>query len=328
VLQKNLDRPTRARIDRLYATYKPHYLSGGVEQVVFSERRNPETRTARAFRLLSHRLPSRGRVLDFGAGNGAALKSFLARFPGWTGDAYDVSSHKKREVLALPRVKYFFSKEEDLSECRYEAVILWHTLEHIFQPTQILKTIRMLLKPNGVLVLQVPDLNRNPFDLGIYDHVSHFTQASLLSYMSAIGWKPKIDGTGWFHNTLTFAFGPSTKFRRSSAERRPARPFADLKQRLQSFARLKERDHVIFGTAQGALLTYAQGGRRPKAFLDEDPNRWGKKLFRIPILSPTKRPRLPILFPFSKVNEKKIRKKLRLPNGRKKPFRKNEKFLR
>lgn len=313
-----MDPATRRRIDRLYATYKPHYLSGGVEQVVFSGRCNPETRTARAFRLLSHRLPLRGRVLDFGTGNGAALKSFLARFPRWTGDAYDVSSHKKREVLALPRVKNFYAKEKELSRGRYDAVILWHTLEHIYKPTHVLETIRMLLKPSGVLVLQVPDLNRNSFDLGIYDHVSHFTQASLLHYMSAIGWSPKIDGIGWFHNTLTFAFGPSTKSRRSSAESRPARPFTDLKQRLQSFARLKERDHVIFGTAQGALLTYAQGGRRPKAFLDEDPNRWGKNLFQIPILSPVKRPRLPILFPFSKMNEMKIRKRMRLSGGKRK----------
>lgn len=310
VLQKNLDRPTRVKIDRLYATYKPHYLSGGVEQVVFSGRRNPETRTARAFRLLSHRLPLRGRVLDFGTGNGAALKSFLARFPGWTGDAYDVSSHKKREVLALPRVKYFYSKEEDLSKYRYDAVILWHTLEHIFQPTQILKTIRMLLKPNGVLVLQVPDLNRNPYDLGIYDHVSHFTRASLLRFMAAIGWKAKINGTAWFHNTLTLAFTPSKRFKLRSTERCPARPFAELQKQLESFAKIKKKNHVIFGTAQGALLAYAQSGRKASAFLDDDPNRWGKTLFGVPILPPRKRPSLPILFPFSELNAKKIRTKL------------------
>lgn len=313
VLQKNLDSGTCRRIGRLYATYKPHYLSGGVEQVVFSKHRAPETRTARTFRLLSRWLPCKGRVLDFGTGNGAALKSFLSRFPGWMGDAYDVSSHKKREVLAVPRVRRFYSKEVDLCKVRYDAVILWHTLEHIYQPTRVLETIRTLLKPRGVLILQVPDLERNPFDLGIYDHVSHFTQASLLQFMASIGWREKINGTRWFHNTLTMAFAPARKFRLPSSMRRHAKPFTELHQRLRMFAKMKKRNHVIFGTAQGALLAYGQGGRKPSAFLDDDPNRWGKTLLRVPILPPRQRPSLPILFPFSELNAKQIRKKMGTP---------------
>ena len=309
-LQKNPDAVTRRRIQRLYATYKPHYLSSGVEQVVFARGRPPETRTARAFRMMRRHLPRQGRVLDFGTGNGAALKSFLQRFPRWMGDAYDVSRHKRREVLKIPRVREFFSSAEDLPENRYEAVILWHTLEHIFHPQVVLDEIRALLKPGGLLLLQVPDLLRNPFDLGIYDHVSHFTRRSLLHLMGRWDWKLKIDGMNWFHNTLTFGFSPSGASGRLSSEAKPKRPFQELERLLSRFKKMKQKPHMIFGTAQGALLVFAQGGRQPLAFLDEDSNRWGKRLLGIPVLSPSCRPAGSILFPFSRSKAGEIRRRL------------------
>ena len=309
-LQKNPDAVTRMRIRRLYATYKPHYLSSGVEQVVFAKGRAPEARTARAFRLMRQHLPGKGRVLDFGTGNGAALKSFLQRFPRWTGDAYDVSRHKQREVLKIPRVRAFFSSAEDLPENRYEAVILWHTLEHIFHPRAVLDAIRTLLRPGGLLLLQVPDLLRNPFDLGIYDHVSHFTRRSLLHLMAGWGWKLEIDGMDWFHNTLTFGFSPSGQSGRLPSEAKPKRPFQELGKLLSRFKKKKQTPHTIFGTAQGALLVYAQGGRKPLAFLDEDPNRWGKYLLGVPVLSPSHRPAGSILFPFSRAKAGEIRRRI------------------
>ena len=250
-LQKNPDAVTRMRIRRLYATYKPHYLSSGVEQVVFAKGRAPEARTARAFRLMRQHLPGKGRVLDFGTGNGAALKSFLQRFPRWTGDAYDVSRHKQREVLKIPRVRAFFSAAEDLPENRYEAVILWHTLEHIFHPRAVLDAIRTLLRPGGLLLLQVPDLLRNPFDLGIYDHVSHFTRRSLLHLMAGWGWKLEIDGMDWFHNTLTFGFSPSGQSGRLPSEAKPKRPFQELGKLLSRFKKRNKHPIRFSGRLKG-----------------------------------------------------------------------------
>ena len=64
---------------------------------------------------------------------------------------------------------------------------MWHVLEHVYHLNERIKTIKRILKPNGKLIVAVP--NRNSYDAKIYQenwaaydvprHLYHFTPADI-----------------------------------------------------------------------------------------------------------------------------------------------------
>jgi hypothetical protein len=85
-MQKLVDADWLADISRIYSEFEIYHQSGGVEQPIYDNTGTGMPRSARVVRYLtdSLQLPLRGRLLDFGCGNGATLATFGARFPDWT----------------------------------------------------------------------------------------------------------------------------------------------------------------------------------------------------------------------------------------------------
>jgi 2-polyprenyl-3-methyl-5-hydroxy-6-metoxy-1,4-benzoquinol methylase len=87
--------------------------------------------------------------------------------------------------------------EELISENRkYDMITLWHVLEHFLEPIEELKKIKELLTPNGILLIEVPNLKSIKFRLSgnkwkggnhpLY-HRSFFTAKTLKSTLSESG---------------------------------------------------------------------------------------------------------------------------------------------
>ncbi|MEM7585733.1 MAG: class I SAM-dependent methyltransferase, partial [Acidobacteriota bacterium] len=101
-------------------------------------------------------VPEPGRVLDIGCGRGWML-SELHRL-GWSATGVERSLQAAMadagvRILEAPR----------LSDCRleaetFEAITLWHSLEHLDQPWETLDEAARLLAPGGVLIVEVPNL--------------------------------------------------------------------------------------------------------------------------------------------------------------------------
>ena len=47
--------------------------------------------------------------------------------------------------------------------------------------------IKALLNNNGYVVFQVPDIDNNPYDFTIYDHVFHFSKLTLKNTLKSYG---------------------------------------------------------------------------------------------------------------------------------------------
>jgi methyltransferase family protein len=73
-------------------------------------------------------------------------------------------------------------------------VILWHVLEHLENPAETLVQVHKLLKPGGVLVIEVPNLSsfqsrlagKHWFHLDIERHLYHFTPQGLRKLLETI----------------------------------------------------------------------------------------------------------------------------------------------
>jgi 2-polyprenyl-3-methyl-5-hydroxy-6-metoxy-1,4-benzoquinol methylase len=107
---------------------------------------------------LERRLGRKGRLLDVGAGEGQLVQAAIER--GWRAEGTEVSSaavefmrrdraltahHGELEALVLP-------------EAAFDAIAMQHVLEHVRDPGSTLATVRRLLKPGGLLRIEVPNL--------------------------------------------------------------------------------------------------------------------------------------------------------------------------
>jgi|GEM_PF-2766203 len=146
-------------------------------------------------------------ILDIGCGTGSFLQLISARFPSTRLHAYEVTEALKEQLLAIPNVKSFSSgKIIELPHNTYDFIALWQCLEHLESPGEYLRTIHNLLRPNGLLLIQVPDLSRMPFDLSVFEHWSHFQDAGLVSYVCSIGFELVVNGREWIYNCSTVVF--------------------------------------------------------------------------------------------------------------------------
>jgi SAM-dependent methyltransferase len=107
-------------------------------------------------------------ILDVGCGNGEAVTRFLAM----RGDhVLGIDIHKQsieygQRVLGTERLKFRVAHIVDLAAdaARYDAVVLSDVLEHVLNPSELLTAARGLLRPDGLLLLSVPN-GRGPFEI-------------------------------------------------------------------------------------------------------------------------------------------------------------------
>jgi len=102
--------------------------------------------------------PKRGRLLELGASYGHSLA--LARERGWDVVGVELSPTASEYARAHFGLSVFNCDLADvpLADGSFDAVIMWHVLEHVRNPKDQLMRLATLLKPGGVLGLRVPNI--------------------------------------------------------------------------------------------------------------------------------------------------------------------------
>jgi SAM-dependent methyltransferase len=139
----------------------------------------------RAYQIEQHQRP--GKVLDIGCGRGLLLNKLRQR--GWdpigTELSEDAAAHA-RDQLGLP---VFTQPLEEINfpSNEFDLVILWHVLEHVQSPRDVIHEVARILKPGGTLLVAVPNLgswearwsSNRWFHLDVPRHLTHFTPKTL-----------------------------------------------------------------------------------------------------------------------------------------------------
>ena len=122
--------------------------------------------------------PRINRLLDFGCGVGGFM-DFLAK-KGI--QVSGVESNENAAKIARNKGLHVTAKLEE-SVQKNDCITLWHVLEHMKDPQEILKSLQPLLEEDGLLVLALP--NPNAWDASYYKeywaawdvprHLWHFT---------------------------------------------------------------------------------------------------------------------------------------------------------
>jgi 2-polyprenyl-3-methyl-5-hydroxy-6-metoxy-1,4-benzoquinol methylase len=138
-----------------------------------------------------------GRLLDFACGGGR----FLARMKEyhWQVTGIDLSSRcvaRAREATGL-RILVGTLPHPELDPNSFDVITMWHALEHVADPRQVLVEARKLLTWNGKLVVTVPNLDSLAFrifgahwyGLDLPRHLTHFTPRTLRLLMERAGFR-------------------------------------------------------------------------------------------------------------------------------------------
>ncbi|MDE1145424.1 MAG: class I SAM-dependent methyltransferase [Azospirillaceae bacterium] len=299
-VQKPTTAAWRADCGSIYASYVVYRVNDGSEQTVFTAAGAGEARSQRLLRGARDTLalPTAGRLLDFGCGDGSLLRNARALLPGWQCAGAELSENRRAEIEAIAGAGAFHSGDPADLPGGFDLLTAVHVIEHLENPAATLATLGSKVGRGGHLIIQVPDVQQNPFDLLIVDHATHFTPASLRQVMAAAGLHVPTVGTDWFPREIAAVGIPgleddcTTGSPPEGAD--PAVSLAMVERHVDWLERLWGQmrtvdaagPYGIFGTAIAATWAAADASDNLAFFVDEDIKRVGGTHLGRPILHP------------------------------------------
>lgn len=174
------DRPTEDSINFFY----PH-------QFYQSNHANYETGTVLRNKLnLLERHASPGKLLDIGCAGGEFVD--FATKNGWDGYGYEWSSTPPNYFGS--RIIYGDNSQKAFSDQQFDAITAWAVLEHALNLQTLMTNAVSSLKPGGIFLALVTNLNSIPGRLMQQDdiprHVNLFTKRSMAMLMRQHGLVP------------------------------------------------------------------------------------------------------------------------------------------
>jgi SAM-dependent methyltransferase len=136
-----------------------------------------------------------GSVLDIGCGPGFLLREFRDR--GWEVHGTEFSPQSAahaRDVLQLP-ISVGEISDLKFQDNSFDAIVMWHVLEHMIDPQSTVAHVARLLRPGGVFLCAVPNFGSTEarfardkwFHLDVPRHLNHFTIPALRALLTKHG---------------------------------------------------------------------------------------------------------------------------------------------
>jgi 2-polyprenyl-3-methyl-5-hydroxy-6-metoxy-1,4-benzoquinol methylase len=125
-------------------------------------------------RALAPYLKEGGRILDVGAGGGEVVYA-LRRF-GFDASGIEPDqqyARHAREVLGV-QVRTGFVQDVAFAPGSFEAITMYHALEHVADPLAILSRLRTWLVDEGLLLIEVPNVEARCIAPAHRFHFAHF----------------------------------------------------------------------------------------------------------------------------------------------------------
>ena len=127
-------------------------------------------------------------LLDVGCGTGDFL--FNCKNNGWNVVGVEPNQNAKslaESKLTVNSISKIYTNLSDINSEKFDVITLWHVLEHVTNLEVYILNLKQLLKPNGVLVIAVP--NFKSYDANYYKqfwaafdvprHLWHFSKKSI-----------------------------------------------------------------------------------------------------------------------------------------------------
>lgn len=245
-------RPSKDTISKYYPD---NYRTRKMLKTELIESKIKTFRTKRKALFFKHpwylEFPAGTNVIDIGCGSG----ELLLRLKELSCNAYgididDTTSKFLREVMSLNVTTWDIDDGIPFPDDFFDVIIMRHSLEHIYNPVHVLHEIRRALKPDGLLLIGVPNIDSFVSkitgiywgDLDVPRHLFHFSPSTISTLLNEAGFSIEK-----FHHEM--------RARRISIERRIAaiplptfripKPFMNIMGKILALLRKGERIVVL-----------------------------------------------------------------------------------
>lgn len=201
------DVPDEASIGRYYKS--PDYISHtntnkGLLNQLYQKVRN-YTLDSKAGMIIHHTGLQQGKLLDVGCGIGAFLHVMKAK--GWQVEGVEPDEDTRRRARSLFQLSL---KDPatlfDFPHASFNAITLWHVLEHVHDLHNYVEQLKLLLKKDGKIFIAVPNYRSLDADIyrlkwAAYDvprHLYHFTPKAIEVLMHQHGLNVEARKPMWF----------------------------------------------------------------------------------------------------------------------------------
>jgi len=218
-----------------------------------------------------------GRVLDLGCGRGLMLAR-LKRM-GWQCVGTELST----DLASAARERHGLDvlpggpAPLPFPDGSFDVVTTWHSLEHMARPVSVLREVRRVLKPGGLLMAEVPNSEslqawfggRRWFHLDVPRHLYHFSSSELKEILLEEGFLLQRESTrsweqgpfGMTQSLLNRAtFSPHFLFRLLRRERAALRGSARTVWDLVATLLLATPAALVGGALEAASWCFGRGG--------------------------------------------------------------------
>jgi ubiquinone/menaquinone biosynthesis C-methylase UbiE len=161
-----------------------------------SQAKGREITFEKSMMLIEKYIKTKGKLLDVGTAGGSFLA--VAKRNGWQVNGIEPNKWlckwcKKHYGITIKQgtlEKNLFEKNS------FDLVTLWDVLEHVSNPTDTLKRVNKLLKKNGALVVNYPDIDsaiaklmRRKWFFILTVHLYYFTPKTIKKLLEKCGFK-------------------------------------------------------------------------------------------------------------------------------------------
>jgi len=136
---------------------------------------------------------SQGKLLDIGCGVGGFLDALKTQgLAQW--EFYGLEPSENAAASARDKgyiIEESFLGADHLEENSFDAIAMVSVLEHVRDPRLALERLRQLLKPDGIVFIEVPSVLHPELTLTGYfsmEHIQHFSPGILANLFRDMGW--------------------------------------------------------------------------------------------------------------------------------------------
>jgi 2-polyprenyl-3-methyl-5-hydroxy-6-metoxy-1,4-benzoquinol methylase len=285
-------------INSIYRNYKAYDIADGNEQLVLDSSTNSIRNRSDVlidFLSIKKHLNDNLQVLDIGCGHGVTLRSMSNVFPNWDLFGHEQDESKLDQLINIKNFRKLFSGDLNQIDIKFDFISMIHSLEHFIDPLKTLKIIKNLINLNGYIFIEVCNIEENPFDILVADHLTHFSPRTLVYLIEQAGFKLEYVVSDCIKKEITLLASNINNNFSNDIQINSSEIIVEIRNNIiwlnglinkAKLLSLNKDNFGIFGTSIGGTWLGSVLADKVKFFVDEDINRIGKNFMGKPVISP------------------------------------------
>ncbi len=227
------------------------------------------------------------RILDIGCFDGQLLLELDKIYSHADLWGLDINSHLNAIFPDRDNFHFVSTGFKDING-PFDLITLSHSMFYIQNLPELMLSISRLLKNDGILFIQIPDISKNPYYLLMGDQNFIFTEISLKNVLSNFGYRVEVVKNDYFPRELLITAQKegspiSINFLKDNVFEESIETLNRVKMQLEN---INDLNLTVLGTTVNAAFVDEIKGRKILFFVDENPSNIGRVFRRKKVLHP------------------------------------------